>query len=280
MLRLGLRLGERPRALVTTTPRAGPALTQIMALPGTRVSRGPTRANPHLPDSFVEAVHADYAGTRLARQELEGELLPDAAGALWTVELIERCRAGPGEGAGGGRMGARFARLAIGVDPPAADGTCGIVACALDAAGRGHVLADHSVAGRSPEGWARAVAAAAEAWGALHPGVPLVVVAEGNQGGRMVESVLRAASASLRVRRVHAAEGKSARADPVSALFESGRVAVRGSWPELEAELCGLIGGGGYEGPGASPDRADAMVWAMSELMLGKARAEPRVRGL
>ena len=275
MLRLGLRLGERPRALVTTTPRPGPALSGIMALPGTRVSRGPTRANPHLAESFVEAVHADYAGTRLARQELEGELLPDAAGALWTVELIERCRAGAGSGSGAG-----FARLAIGVDPPAADGTCGIVACALDVAGRGHVLADHSVSGRSPEGWARAVAAAAEAWGALHPGVPVVVVAEGNQGGRMVESVLRAASASLRVKRVHAAEGKSARADPVAALFEGGRVAVRGSWPELEAQLCGLIGGGGYEGPGASPDRADAMVWAMSELMLGPAKAQPRVRGL
>ncbi|HEX8309042.1 MAG TPA: terminase family protein [Allosphingosinicella sp.] len=271
MLQLGLRRGERPRALVTTTPRPGPVLKGIMAAPGCVTTGGPSWANPHVPRQRIEEMRARYAGTRLARQELGGELLPDVAGALWTVELIERCRVDPGAG---GAPEARFGRIVVGVDPPAADGTCGIVACAVDALGRGHVLADHSVTGRSPEGWARAVAAAAEGHGAA------LVVAEANQGGKMVESVLKAASAGLAVRLVHAAQGKSARADPVAALFEAGRVSLHGRMDRLEAELCGLIAGGGYEGPGRSPDRADAMVWALSELLLRDPRAEPRIRTL
>jgi phage terminase large subunit-like protein len=271
MLQLGLRRGTRPRALVTTTPRPGPVLKGIMAAPGCVTSGGPSWANPHVPPQRIAEMRARYAGTRLARQELAGELLPDVAGALWTVELLERCRVDPGRGDG---HGAGRGRIIIGVDPPAADGTCGIVACGLDPRGQGHVLGDHSVTGRSPEGWARAVAAAAEAHGAI------LAVAEANQGGRMVESVLRAASQSLRVKLVHAAEGKSARADPVATLFEAGRVTVHGRLDALESELCGMIAGGGYEGPGRSPDRADAMVWALSELMLQKAGAEPRIRRL
>ncbi|HEY0625223.1 MAG TPA: terminase family protein [Allosphingosinicella sp.] len=268
MLQLGLRLGERPRAIVTTTPRAGPVLSGIMAAAGCVRSGGATRANPHLPPAFIGHVHDLYAGTRLARQELEGELLSDVPGALWTAELIERSRH---EGAR-----PRFEKVAIGVDPPSGDGTCGIVACAKDGAGRAYVLADHSVTGRSPEGWARAVAAAAEAHGPSAGQV--LVVAEGNQGGKMVESVLRAADAGLRVRIVHASEGKSARADPVAALFEAGKAMLCGRFPKLEAELCGMTGGSGrYEGPGASPDRADAMVWALTELMLKKEKAPPRV---
>ena len=123
-------------------------------------------------------------------------------------------------------------------------------------------------------GWARKVAAAASAWGAHR------VVAEANNGGKMVESVLRAADSALPVRLVHASDGKSARAEPVAALFEGGRVRLAGAFPELEDELCGLLAGGRYVGPGRSPDRADAMVWALTELMLGKAKAEPRVRSL
>jgi phage terminase large subunit-like protein len=161
------------------------------------------------------------------------------------------------------------------VDPPASrDGdACGIVACALDGDGVGHVLADHSVGGLSPEGWARAVAAAAQAHGADR------VVAEANQGGDMVASVLKAADCALPVRLVRASRGKAARAEPVAALFESGRVRLRGRFPELEDELCGLAIGGAYEGPGRSPDRADAMVWALTELMLTRG-GEPVVRGL
>lgn len=166
-------------------------------------------------------------------------------------------------------------RVVIGVDPPAsAQGTCGIVACGLGRDGVGYVLGDHSAAGLSPEGWARKVVAAAEAWGAER------VVAEVNQGGEMVASVLRSVDPALPVRCVHARYGKSSRAEPVAMQFEIGRAKFAGVFPELEDELAGMTIGGGYEGPGRSPDRADAMVWAMTELLCGKPRAEPRIRVL
>jgi phage terminase large subunit-like protein len=148
------------------------------------------------------------------------------------------------------------------------------VVCALCDDGVAYVLDDASVSGLSPEGWARAVAGAARKWSADR------VVAEGNQGGAMVASVLRGADVDLPLTLVHASVGKSARAEPVAALFERGAAKFAGAFPNLEDELAGLIAGGGYEGPGRSPDRADAMVWAMTELMLGRRRAEPRVRRL
>jgi phage terminase large subunit-like protein len=173
-------------------------------------------------------------------------------------------------------MGRQVRRIVVGVDPPvSAEGdACGIVVCALLEGDVAHVVEDASVSGRSPEGWARAVAGAAHKWGADR------VVAEGNQGGAMVASVLRAADVGLPVRMVHASTGKAARAEPVAALFERGAAKFAGAFPALEDELAGLVVGGRYEGPGRSPDRADAMVWAMTELMLGRRRAEPRVRML
>ena len=162
----------------------------------------------------------------------------------------------------------------IGVDPPAsAEGdACGIVACALDRDGIGHVLGDHSERGLSPEGWASKVVAAAEAWGAD------CVVVEKNQGGDMATSVLKTADPALPVRPVHARYGKGDRAEPVAMLFETGKARFAGIFPELEDELCAMIRGGAYAGPGRSPDRADAMVWALTELMLAPKRAEPRIR--
>jgi phage terminase large subunit-like protein len=188
---------------------------------------------------------------------------------------------------------APFTKIVIAVDPPSGAGTCGIVACAKDGAGNAHVLADHSVTGRTPEGWASAVAAAAHAYSSPafagegdHPkggggasSLPIAIVAESNQGGHMVQAVLRTADSSLRVKLVHARHGKADRASPVAMLFEVGKVTLHGRFPDLEAQLCGLIAGGGYEGPGASPDRADAMVWALTELLLSKDKPEPRVRG-
>ncbi|HEX8672285.1 MAG TPA: hypothetical protein VF710_10360, partial [Longimicrobium sp.] len=171
--------------------------------------------------------------------------------------------------------------------------TCGIVACArtgFGAEAHGHVLADHSVTATSPEGWARTVAQAARTWSALHPHLPrgVEVVAEANQGGKMVTSVLHTADAALKVKLVDAVAGKSDRAAPVAMLFEAGRVTLHGRFPELEAELMGLIAGGGYDaassggrgGAGRSPDRADAMVWGLTELMLQPDRAMPSVRAL
>jgi phage terminase large subunit-like protein len=266
-LLLGLREGEKPRVLVTTTPRAVPVLHAILAEPGVRLQRGKTGDNGNLPNDFVATMNALYGGTRLGRQELDGELIEDFEGALWSRDLVERCRA---------QAVPPMKRIVIGVDPPATKGgdACGIVVVGEGADGKAYALADCSVKGRSPEGWARAVAGACDIWSADR------VVAEANNGGDMVISTLRAADVTMPVKKVHASRGKAARAEPVVALYEGGRAFHAGAFPELEDELCGLISGGGYEGPGRSPDRADALVWAMTELMLGKAGMEARIRGL
>jgi predicted phage terminase large subunit-like protein len=272
-LRLGLRLGERPRALVTTTPKPVPVLTSILELEGTVLTGGATRGNPHLPDDFIEAVEAAHKGTRFGRQELEGVLIADVEGALWSRELIEAARAaGPLHHAAHGpppRAGEDLTRVVVGVDPPGSvEGACGIVVCGLGADGVIYVLADCSVARERPEGWARAVARAAEAWEADR------VIAEKNNGGDMVESVLRQAGEMLPVRLVSASKGKRARAEPVAARFEAGKAKLAGCFPELEDELAGFTAEG-WSGSGSSPDRADAMVWAMSELM--RPLREPRM---
>ncbi len=264
---LGLRLGENPRVLVTTTPRPIPLLRRILSQAGTILRGGATADNYNLPSSFIAMVQAQYGGTRLGRQELEGELIAEIAGALWTRDMIEQSRTADIP---------EMRRIVIAVDPPITAGgdACGIIAAGLGEDGCAYVLADHSVSGLSPEGWALAVAGAAQAWNADR------VIAEGNQGGEMVESTLRAANRSMNVKRVMARHGKSARAEPVAALFESGRARFAGSFRELEDELCGMIIGGGYEGPGRSPDRADALVWAMHELMLAGGDGRVRVRQL
>jgi phage terminase large subunit-like protein len=264
-LLLGLRLGGAPRLVATTTPRAVPLLARLTRDAETRISRGTTWDNRNnLPTAFLGSVRRAYGKTLLGRQELEGELLEDLPGALWTRALIEDCR----EDAASSPP----ARVVVGVDPPAsANGdACGIVVCALGEDGVARVLADASIPRPSPERWARAAARAARIWQADR------VIAEANQGGAMVASVLRAAEIALPLRLVHASKGKAARAEPVAALYEAGRVRHAGTFPALEDELCGLIAGGGYQGPGRSPDRADALVWALSELML-TARAVPRV---
>jgi phage terminase large subunit-like protein len=276
-LMFGLRRGPLPRVLVTTTPRPTPLMRRISAMPGLVETKGRTADNVRLSDGFVSYVTGLYGGTRLGRQELDGVLVDDVEGSLWPRELIEASRTqalSPGPSPASGR--GEWRRVVVGVDPPASVGgdACGIVVCGLGEDGRGYVLADSSVAGLRPEGWARAAAAAAEAWGADR------VVAEANQGGAMVETVLRSAEVALPVKLVHASRGKVARAEPVATLFEGGRAKFAGAFPELEDELAGLTIGGGYEGPGRSPDRADAMVWAMTELMLGRKRVEPRIRML
>jgi phage terminase large subunit-like protein len=264
-LLLGLRLGDRPRIVATTTPRAVPLLRRLLKQPDVVVTRGRSEDNrDNLATSFYRSTLVRFGRSLLARQELGGELIEEVEGALWSRALLEANRE---EGAH-----ADATRTVIGVDPPASSegDACGIVVCALGADGLGRVLADCSVRKPTPERWARAVANAARVWSADR------VVAEANQGGEMVRSVLRAADIALPIKLVHASRGKTARAEPVAALYEAGRVRHAGQFPELEDQLCGLMAGGGYEGPGRSPDRADALVWAMTELMLG-ARREPRV---
>ena len=265
-LMLGLRLGQHPRIMATTTPRPVPLVRRLNAEKGVTITHGRTTDNDmNLPPDFIASVRAIYAGTRLGRQELDGELIADAAGALWSRDLLERQRA---------NAAPELKRVVIGVDPPVSENgdACGIVAVGLGIDKNAYVLADHSIAGASPERWARAVAAAAEAWQADR------VVAEINQGGNMVETVLRAADIMMPIKRAHASKSKSVRAEPIATLYEAGRVFHVRTFLELEDQMCGLIAGGGYEGPGRSPDRADALVWALSELMLGKTERVPQVR--
>jgi phage terminase large subunit-like protein len=270
---LGMRLGLRPRVVITTTPQPIPLIRRIERLKGSVGTGGRTVDNIHLPAEFIAAVTAAYGGTRLGRQELDGVYLEEREGALWTRALIERCRSSPlrrGSAASDDERDS-FARVVIGVDPPAGvNGICGIVVAGLGRDGMAYVLADASAERVGPERWAEAVARAAEQWRADR------VIAEANQGGAMVESVLRAVQQTLPIRLRHASEAKGKRAEPVAALFEAGRACFAGSFPELEDQLVALMPGGGYAAPG-SPDRADAMVWAMAELMLGR-RHEPRIR--
>jgi phage terminase large subunit-like protein len=265
-LLLGLRLGDDPRIMATTTPRAVPLIRRLLTRDSGEVvvTRGTTRENyAHLPALFIADVEREFAGTLIGRQELDGELIEDMPGALWTRAILEQCRE---------IESPPMTRIVIGIDPPAsAEGdACGIVVVGMGDDRIARVLADASVEKASPERWARAASDAARAWSADR------VVAEANQGGAMVEAVLRAANATLPLRLVHASRGKVARAEPVAALYEAGRVRHAGMFARLEDELCGLMPGGTYQGPGRSPDRADACVWALTELMLGRA-GEPRV---
>jgi len=280
-LQMGLRAGPRPRALVTTTPRPMRLLERIRADQWTVTTGGTTRDNVSLPKSFVEVMTATYGGSRIGRQELDGELMAEAEGSLFPRAMLEACRVDPstiGLMANGPPPHAshreEMDRVVVGVDPPASSkgDACGIVVAGR-CQGRLYVLADCSVEAASPERWAGAVARAAEQWGASH------VVAEANQGGAMVKSVLKAADTGLRIRLVHASRGKVARAEPVAIRFETGKAFLAGTFPELEAELAGIRIGGDYDGPSRSPDRADACVWALTELSETRS-GMPRVRML
>ncbi|MGJ0239312.1 DNA-packaging protein [Novosphingobium fluoreni] len=266
-LLLGLRLGTQPRIVATTTPRAVPLMRRLLAEPegDIIVTRGRTEENAHnLPLRFVRDVRRSFGRSLLGRQELDGEMVEDLPGALWTRAMLEDCREdGP----------PNMTRVVIGVDPPASGrgDACGIVVVGLGADGLARVVHDGSLVKPSPERWARKVGRTSDLWNADR------VIAEANQGGEMVGTVLRASGIPMPVKLVHASRGKVARAEPVAALYEAGRVRHAGIFPELEDQLCGLITGGGYEGPGRSPDRADALVWALTELML-QPRGAPSVR--
>lgn len=265
-LQLGLRLGSRPRAVVTTTPgNNDPLLLKIGQAAGTVVTGGKSADNLDLPQAWHLRMEELYRGTRLGARELDGELTGEAEGALWTREMIEKRRVGAAD------WGA-LTRVVIGVDPPATStgDACGIVVCGRTDADRLMVLADLSCRGLSPAGWAERVAEASECWAASQ------VVVEANNGGDMVLQVLHQADVFLPMRKVNASKGKGLRAAPVAMLFENGRAGLAGRFPELEDELCQMTAQG-FVGRG-SPDRADAMVWALTELS-GRTKG-PAVRGL
>jgi len=268
---MGLRLGDRPRIVATTTPRPIMLLRRLVADPDVVVTRGRTRDNrAALPPSFLAEMERSYGGTRLGAQELDGALMLDLEGALWTRALLDGCRTD-------GIMPERasLVRLVVGVDPPAGEtgDACGIVAAGLREDGIAIVLEDATVERASPESWARAVARTAWHWRADR------VVAEANNGGAMVGAVLRAADISLPLRLVHASRGKTARAEPIAAAYEAGRVRHATMFAQLEDQLCGLLADGRYEGPGRSPDRADALVWSLTDLLIG-GTGRPQLRRL
>ncbi len=267
MLQFGLRLGASPRQMVTTTPRATPLMLSLVKDAATRMTRIRTADNAeNLASGFIETVRARYGGTRLGRQELDGELIADREDGLWRREQIEALTV---------RVHGPMSRIVVAVDPPASGeakhSCCGIVAVGLDGDGRAVVLADGSVEGASPSGWAEATARFYRRFDAD------CVVAEINQGGDMVTSVLRTVEPTLPVRQVRAMRGKWLRAEPVAALYEQGRVVHAGHFAALEDQMCDF----GPDGlsSGRSPDRLDALVWALTELVLGR-RSEPQVRHL
>jgi len=275
MLQFGLRLGEAPRVCVTTTPRNVGVLKDILATPSTVTSSAPTEANrAHLAESFLDEVRARYAGTRLGRQELDGLLIDEAEDALWSPAMLEAARVDTLP---------EFDRVVVAVDPPvsghAASDECGIIVVGAITRGpvqdwRAYVLADASVSAASPARWARAVIRARELWGAER------VVAEVNQGGDLVEQVIRQVDPLVPLRKVHASRGKVARAEPVAALYEQGRVHHARGLGTLEDQMCAMTARG-YEGRG-SPDRVDALVWALTDLIVEPASkwVRPRVRGV
>ncbi|THV23395.1 DNA-packaging protein [Peteryoungia ipomoeae] len=263
MLQFALRLGDQPRQVVTTTPRPVPLVRRLMGDPGTRLTRMATSANAaHLAPGFLAALSARYGGTRLGRQELDGELIEDRADALWKRARIDEIVV---------KLAEPLRRIVVAVDPPAGgvSACCGIVVAGLKENGQAVVLADCSVEGEGPAGWARAVVSAYRRFEADR------VVAEINQGGDMVKSVLQGIEAGLPVSTVRARRGKFLRAEPVAALYEQGRVLHAGRFAALEDQMCDF----GPEGlsNGRSPDRLDALVWALTALML-EGGGEPRIR--
>ncbi len=267
MLQFGLRLGERPRQVVTTTPRPTALMKRLMDDARTAVTHAPTAANAYnLAPSFLDAVLSRYADTRLGRQEILGELIEDRADALWTRARLEACRV---------KQAPDLRRVVVAVDPPgsarAGADACGLVAAGIADDGTIYVLADDSASGLTPQGWAlRAIAL----WRRLAADA---LVAEVNFGGDMVRAVIAAADRSVPVMQVRATRGKRTRAEPVAQLYEQGRVRHVGAFPALEDEMADF----GLDGlsAGRSPDRLDALVWAVTALSFG-ARGEPRVRGL
>ncbi|MFN3623856.1 MAG: DNA-packaging protein [Hyphomicrobium sp.] len=265
MLQFALRIGAAPQMVATTTPRATAFVKRLIADKGTVVTRASTADNAdNLAPAFIDEMMRRYAGTALGRQELNGEIIDDTSGALWRRDWIEehRVRAAP-----------ELGEIVVAVDPPvtatAESDACGIVIAGRGDDGRAYVLADRTLQGREPQIWARAVIAAYRDFLADR------VVAEVNQGGDLVVSVLRQIDENVAVRQVRATRGKWLRAEPVAALYAEGRVAHVGVFEELEDQMR-VFGADGLA-KGRSPDRLDALVWALTDLMIDAA-ARPAVR--
>ena len=249
----GLRLGENPQACVTTTPKPIKLLKEIMKDPGTIVTKGTTFENAeNLPKSFFDKIINKYQGTRLGRQELNAEILDDNPNALWNREQIENLRV---------TEYPRLARIVIGVDPQGTNeedsAETGIVAAGRSFDGQYYILEDATIKA-SPHGWGSAAVTSYNKFKADR------IIGEANNGGDMVGHTIKTVDDRVAFKRVHASRGKLTRAEPVSALYEQGKVHHVGSFPQLEDQMCE------WEPGMTSPDRMDALVWAITELMEGK----------
>lgn len=266
MLQFGLRLGERPQQVVTTTPRPIALLKKIIADNNSIVTRSTTYDNKsNLAASFLDAIITQYKDTRLGRQELNGELLEDQSGALWNYGLIDRARV---------RNAPALARIVIAVDPPITShnksNACGIIIAGLSAEGHGYVIEDATVSAASPLEWARLVVARYNAYEAD------CIVVETNQGGEMVTTLLHQVDANAALRPVHATTNKRMRAEPIAAFYEQNRIHHVGAFPDLEDEMCAFEHV--IKAAAKSPDRVDALVWALSNLMLAPRQSAPKIR--
>jgi phage terminase large subunit-like protein len=270
-LQFGMRLGDHPQTIVTTTPRPLPLIRELVAKDGksVHVTKGATRDNSaNLPESFIHGIEDKYGGTRLGRQELEGEILDDIPGALWSRETIDnyRLREVPED----------LIRVFVSVDPAVSshEGSDehGIVVVGLardkDGYARGYVLEDGSLKGQ-PEEWAKAAVRLYRKWEADK------IIAEKNQGGEMVSSMIKTVDRTVPIKLVHATRGKMVRAEPISSLYEQGRVHHVGRFDKLEDQMClfsiDQLRGGSY----GSPDRVDALVWGLTEIF-NKITSRPR----
>lgn len=258
MLQFTMRSGPDPRVLVTTTPRPIPVIREILKDPSTVRTIGSTFDNAaNLPSKFLESIRSTYEGTRLGRQELYAEILDDFPGALWTRDMIDKSRV---------KTLPDMRRIVVAIDPSGTKGESddgddiGIIVAGKGVDGRAYVIADRTCK-LSPDGWGKRAVAAYKEFGADR------IVAERNFGGAMVEHVIRTVDKRVSFKEVVASRGKIARAEPVAALYEQGRVSHLGDLDDLEDQLCMMLPEG-YAGEG-SPDRADAAVWALTELMFG-----------
>lgn len=259
-LQFGLRLGDHPQALVTTTPRPLPLIKRLTADPDTVVTRGATMDNQaNLASNTIKQLYDRYGGTRIGRQELEGEILVDIPGALWSREAIDNSRIQD--------VPKDLERVYVAVDPAVSNNEGsdehGIVVVGLardsDGYARGYVLEDGTVRG-SPEDWAKRAVSLYRSWSADK------IIAEKNQGGLMVESTIKAVDRTVPVKLVHASRGKIVRAEPISALYEQGRVHHVGRFDVLEDQMCMFSADMLRTISNGSPDRVDALVWGLTEI--------------
>lgn len=273
-LQFGLRLGKRPVQCITTTPKPTKLLKEIVGRKSTLITKGHTYDNlENLAASFREAIVSRYEGTRLGRQELDAEILDDNPNALFHMPLIEAARKKAGE------VPEDLHMTVVAVDPPTTGNEksdeCGIITASRDIPNTNHahfyIHQDSTVQGRSPEGWAAA------AISQYYKHQANAIVAEVNQGGDMVESVIRSVDPTVKVIKVRASKGKWIRAEPIAGLYEQGRVHHVGSFSALEDQMCDFDPSGLVDGK--SPDRMDALVWGLAELSNRK-QQEPRIRQL